>query len=145
MKIVYNSKMNKLINTKINILEINDDILEINDDILEIDNNIDIYSDYYFYSIRVDQNFMNKELTFNKYLNISLIIWWFCLSKVKKKYNSKIFYLTIQYDDGSGFDKNLNNINEWFFIKLFSKEWFDKYFWKKWIMYNRYPYIFMKI
>ena len=148
MKVKYNDKMNELIlERKIdnNFLEIDNNFLEIDNDFLEIDNDLDIYNDYYFYSNRIDKFSMNKKLSFIHYLNISILIWTSWLYKVKNKFKKVMFYLIIQYDDWSWFDENINYENEWFFIKLYTKEWFDEYFWPEWINKINVPYISIEL
>jgi hypothetical protein len=68
MKIIYNEKMNELISKR------KSNLLEIDNNLLEIDNSLDIYSDYYFYSNRIDRFFLNKSLSFIHYLNISILV-----------------------------------------------------------------------
>jgi hypothetical protein len=88
---------------------------------------------------------LNKSLSFIHYLNISILVWISWLNKIKDNFRKVTFYLIIQYDDWSWFDENSNYQNEWFFIKLFTKEWFDEYFWSEWINKINVPYISIKL
>ncbi len=141
MKIIYNKEMKKLILEKQSIWKIGDDILKIDDNILKIEDDVDIYSDYYFYSNRIDRFFTKKSLSFINYLNIAFYIWWVWISWIKQKHKTNSFYFVVQYDDWTWFDDNINYTNEGFFIKLFSKKGFNEYFWERWIIWKNKPYI----
>lgn len=145
MKVIYNKEMEKLLSNKIrnNNLDI-DCYFSLPDHLLVLDKDLDIYSDYYFFSNRVDRFLIGNTLSRIEYLNISFFIWWNWISWIKKIYNSKVFYLIIQYDDWSWIDDNSTNLNEGFFIKLFTEEWYNEYFWGKWIEKKKNPYISIK-